>query len=114
MWMEHDLLAELEVTMVPLVGRKPRRDVYMPWHEEADRSRTSTRTFWCAAKNQEVEVEFETKRVLGFPRVRDVKRCSAFDEPEQVACGRQCLDSRYRRQWPNALPVVNQRRPPGT
>ena len=114
MWMEHDLLAELELTMVPLAGREPRRDLYMPCHEKAERSRTSSRTFWCAAKNQEVEVEFETKHVLGFPRVAAVKRCSAFDEPEQVACGRQCLDSRYRRQWPSALPVLDVRRPPGS
>ncbi len=114
MWMEHDLLAELELTMVPLAGREPRRDLYMPCHEKAERSRTSRRTFWCAAKNQEVEVEFETKRVLGFPRVAAVKRCSAFDEPGQVACGRQCLDSRYRRQWPSDLPVLKVRRPPGS
>jgi hypothetical protein len=113
MWMEHDLLAELELTMVPLAERRSRRDVYTPWREEAERSGTSTRTFWCAAKNQEVEVEFETKRFLGFPRVATVKRCSAFDEPEQVACERQCLDSRYRRQWPNALPVRDVQRPPG-
>lgn len=112
MYVDRDLLAELELTMVPLAGRQSREDVYAPWREDVERSKTSRRTFWCAAKNQEVEVEFETKRFLGFPRLASVKRCSAFDEPEQIACGHQCLDPKYRRQWPNALPVLGHRRPP--
>ena len=116
MYMERDLLAGLELTMVPLQTGRPRRDVYGPWSEraEANGNRTSSRTFWCAAKNQEVEVEFETKRFLGFSRVAAVKRCSAFGEPEQVACPRQCLDSKFRRQWPFALPVPDHRRPLGS
>lgn len=115
MWMERDPLAGLELTMVPMRTSQPRRDVYGPWSERAQETgiRTTSRTFWCAAKDQEVEVEFETKRFLGFSRVAAVKRCSAFGEPEQVACPRQCLDSKFRRQWPFALPVAGSRSQPG-
>ena len=58
-------------------------------------------------------MEFETKRFLGVPRLAGVRRCSVFDEPGSVACGRHCLDSEYRRQWPFALPVFARRRPLG-
>jgi len=107
-----DLMAEIELTMVPLQESRPAADMYVPADDlaEAARRGSSCRTFWCAAKDQEVEVEFETKRLLGFPRVAAVKRCSAFDEPEEVACPRQCLDSKFRRQWPYALPVAGSRR----
>jgi len=112
----HDFLAELELTMVPSVRTGPRAGLYVPAAEasEAPAGRGSCRrSFWCASRDEGVEVEFETKRVLGLPRIAGVRRCSAFDEPEQVACGRQCLDSRYRRQWPFALPTTDRRRPPG-
>ena len=112
----HDLMAEVEVTMVPSLRSRPAPAMYTPVSEltgAATRCRSSSRTFWCAAKDQEVEVEFETKRFLGFPRLAGVKRCSAFCEPESVACGRHCLDSKFRRQWPFALPVADGRRPLG-
>jgi hypothetical protein len=115
MSLHHDLLAELELTMVPSLRLRPAPAMYVPAGEGAEvatRCRSSRRTFWCALKEQEVEVEFATKRFLGFPRLVGVKRCSAFDEPEEVACGRHCLDSKFRRQWPFALPTADHRRPP--
>jgi hypothetical protein len=62
--------------------------------------------FWCALMEQEVEVEFEMQRLLGFSTPVGVRRCSAFDPPEAVACRRRCLDHQFRRQWPPALPVA--------
>ena len=60
-----------------------------------------------------MEVEFAAKSFLGVPRLISVKRCSAFEEPEKVACGRHCLDSKFRRQWPPALPIADPRRKRG-
>lgn len=110
-----DLIAEIELTMVPSHGTKPTPAMYVPASDlaEAARSGSTCRTFWCALKNQEVEVEFEAKRFLGFPRVAAVKRCSAFCEPDAVACNRNCLDSKFRHQWPFALPVADKRGPVG-
>jgi len=111
-----DLLAELELTMVPSLRMRPDPGLYVPateLPEAASRSGSRCRRFWCALKDQEVEVEFETKAFLGFPRTVGVKRCSVFEEPEKVACGRHCLDSKFRRQWPPALPVAHRRRAPG-
>ena len=68
------------------------------------------RHFWCAFKKREVEVEFATKSFLGLPRTVGVMRCAAFDQSRDVACSRRCLDSRFRRQWPAALPVMDRRR----
>ena len=116
MSLNRDLLAEVELTMVPSLRARAAPAMYAPPSDLTDaatRRGSSSRTFWCAAKDQEVEVEFETKRFLGFPRLADVKRCSAFGEPESVACSRHCLDSKYRRQWPFALPVAGHRRPFG-
>jgi hypothetical protein len=112
----HDLLAEIELTMVPSLRTRPAPGMYLPsseLEEAATRCGSSSRTFWCALKNQEVEVEFGTKQFLGLPRPAAVNRCSAFDEPESVACARRCLDSRFRRQWPFALPIADHRRPLG-
>jgi hypothetical protein len=111
-----DLLAEVELTMVPSLRVCGAPAMYAPVSgltDVAARCGSSSRTFWCSAKDQEVEVEFERKRFLGFPRLAGIKRCSAFGEPEKVACGRRCLDSKYRRQWPFALPVADRRRPLG-
>jgi hypothetical protein len=109
----HDLLAEMELTMVPSLRIHPEAGMYLPESEHAEapsRSGSSRRTFWCSLKKQQVEVEFETKRFVGLPRLAGVKRCSAFDEPEQVECGRHCLDSDFRRRWPFALPTAGHRR----
>jgi hypothetical protein len=115
MSVDRDLLAELELTMVPSLRIRPEPGMCVPAGgraEAASRCGSSSRTFWCALKNQEVEVEFETTRFLGFPRLVGITRCSAFGEPEEVACGRRCLDSKYRRQWPFALPTADHRRAP--
>ena len=109
-----DLLAEIELTMVPSLQKRPDLDLYVPSIEPSDdfRSRSRRRRFWCALKEQDVEVEFETKACFGFSRTVGVKRCSAFEEPDKVECGRHCLDSRFRHQWPYALPVADHRRAP--
>jgi hypothetical protein len=115
MSLHRDLWAELELTMVPSLRIRPAPGMYAPASELAEtavRSGTCRRTFWCSLKEEEVEVEFETKPFLGFPRLAGVKRCSVFCEPEQVACGRDCLDSKFRRQWPFALPTAGHRRAP--
>ena len=106
-----DLLAELELTMVPSPRFRPEPGMYEP--AGTARGRSCRRSFWCALKNQEVEVEFETRSVLGFPCVVGLRGCSVFDDPEHVVCGRHCLDSKYRRQWPFALPILDRRRAPG-
>lgn len=109
-----DLLAELELTMVPSQQKPPEPGLYVAAGDGPDESRRGSRRrhFWCALREQEVEVEFETKAMLGFPRVVGVKRCSAFEEPDKVECGRHCLEARFRRQWPYALPVADRRRAP--
>ncbi len=111
-----DLLAELELTMVPSYRIRPEPGMYVPAGEGPEavaRGGSSRRSFWCSLKKQEVEVEFERRRFLGFPRLAGVRRCSVFDEPENVACGRHCVDSKFRRQWPFALPVAGRRHPLG-
>ena len=116
MSLHNDVLAELELTMVPSLRPQPAAGMWVQAGEGAEAGAgcgSSRRTFWCALKDQGVEVEFGTKRLLGFPRLAGVKRCSAFDEPENVACGRRCLDSKFRRQWPFALPTFDHRRAPG-
>ena len=100
MSLHHDLLAELELTMVPSLPIRPAPGMYVPACEPAEaanRSGSCRRSFSCSLKKQEMEVEFETKPFLGFPRLVAVNRCSIFDEPEKVACGRHCLDSKFRR-----------------
>ena len=116
MSLHRDLLAELELTMVPSLSIRPAAGLCAPASElteAAARSGSCRRNFWCSLKKQEVEVEFETKPFLGFPRLVGVMRCSVFDEPENVACGRHCLDSKFRRQWPFALPIADHRRSSG-
>ncbi len=111
MSLHRDLLAEIELTMVPSLIR-PDPGLYVPAsavREAASRTGSRCRSLWCSLKNQEVEVEFETRTFLGFPRSVGVKHCSVFDEPEKVACGRHCLDSKFRRQWPPALPIADRR-----
>jgi len=115
MSMHRDLLAELELTMVPSPRARPAPGMCVPASElpkAASRTGSWRRRVWCSLKKQEVEVEFETKAFLGFPRLVGVNRCSAFDEPGHPACGRHCLDSEFRRRWPPALPVADRRRLP--
>jgi hypothetical protein len=112
MSMHRDLLAELELTMVPSLKIVPEPGCYVPASEPqkaASRTGSWRRRVWCSLRRQEVEVEFETRAFLGFPRLVGVNRCTAFDEPKDVACGRHCLDSEFRRRWPPALPVADRR-----
>jgi hypothetical protein len=114
MEMNHrDMLAELELTMVPSPHKRPEPGFCAPASELSDDARSGSRRrrFWCFLREQDVEVEFETKKILGFSRTAGVKRCSAFEQPDKVECGRHCLESRFRRQWPYALPVADHRRP---
>jgi hypothetical protein len=109
----HDLFAELEVTMVPLPRLQPEAGAQMPpagFLEAPSGDGGRRRHFWCPLKKLEVEVEFTTRSFLGLPRTVGVRQCTAFDQPRDVACGRHCLDSRFRRQWPAALPVMDRRR----
>ena len=112
MSLHEDLLAELELTMVPSLRIRPEPRMSVPAAELSEGG-SCRRTFWCSLKKQVAEVEFETKSVLGFPRIVGVRRCSVFDEPENVTCGRHCLDSDFRRRWPFALPTADRRSPLG-
>jgi hypothetical protein len=108
-----DLSAELEVTMVPSARFRPEAGAQMPPGGFADAPAGDgwrRRHFWCPLKKIEVEVEFATRSFLGLPRTVGVRQCTAFDRPRDVACGRHCLDSRFRRQWPAALPIMDGRR----
>jgi hypothetical protein len=109
-----DLLAEVELTMVPSLRFRPEPAMYVPADQEPEtalRGGRCSRSFWCSLKERVVDVEFATKSIVGFPRLVGIRRCSAFDEPADVACGRHCLDSEFRRRWPFALPTAG-RRPP--
>jgi hypothetical protein len=105
-----DLLAEIELTMVPSLLKPPEAGFYTPSGEPSEGCRR--RRFWCSLKEQDVEVEFQMKGIPGFRWAAGVKCCSAFEEPEKVACGRRCLESRFRRQWPYALPIADHRPAP--
>ena len=67
------------------------------------------RHFWCAWVRQQDEVEFEERGLPGLRRSVAVVRCSCFDPPTEVGCGRRCLDSAFRRQWPSPLPMGGMR-----
>ena len=111
-----DLFAELEVTMVPLPRFQPEAGAQMPpagFLDAPSGDGWRRRHFWCPLKKLEVEVEFTTRSFLGLHRTVGVRQCTAFDQPRDVACGRHCVDSRFRRQWPAALPVMDRRRAPG-
>ncbi|HUM17178.1 MAG TPA: hypothetical protein VL086_15895 [Candidatus Nitrosotalea sp.] len=111
---KRDLLAELELTMVPSMARPPEPGSEGPpgGYPESAESGTYRRHFWCRTKQHEVEVEFVTVPRLLWPgRITGVKRCTAFDEPTDIACGRHCLDVYFRYQWPDSLRVAD-RRPP--
>ena len=108
--MHRDLLAELELTMVPSLKIRPEPGLYVPGSElpkAASRTGSWRRRVWCSLQRQEVEVEFARKRSTGRGDTYGVS--FSFDEPEDVACGRHCLDSEFRRRWPPALPVADRR-----
>jgi len=98
-----DLMAELELTMVPSLIRPP-DDPLTEYPDDADAA--CRRHFWCSIKEREVEVEFQTvpRRLLGT-RIAGVKVCSAFEDPAAVTCDRACVDGRFRSQWPDSMRV---------
>jgi hypothetical protein len=98
-----DLMAELELTMVPSLIR-PSEGPLTEYPHDTDGA--CRRHFWCSIKEREVEVEFLTvpRRLLG-PRIVGVKSCTAFEAPAAVACDRACVDGRFRSQWPDSLRV---------
>jgi hypothetical protein len=101
-----DLMAELEVTMVPSLIRPPEGPL-TGYPDDAGPG-ACRRHFWCAVKEREVEVEFQTvpRRLLGT-RIASVKGCSAFEDPAAVTCDRACVDGRFRSQWPDSMRVGN-------
>jgi hypothetical protein len=107
-----DVLAEIELTMVPSLQKPPEPGFYAYPDDLSAGSQGGSRRrrFWCSLREQDVEVEFETKGILGLRRAVGVKCCSVFEEPAKVECGRHCLEARFRRQWPYALPVAGSRR----
>jgi hypothetical protein len=108
-------MAELELTMVPTLARLSESgpEGLPGGHSDFAGSGTCRRHFWCRFKQQEVEVDFETVPRLLLPaRITGVKRCTAFDEPTDITCGRHCLDPYFRYQWPDSLYVADRRRPP--
>jgi hypothetical protein len=109
MSLNRDLLAELELTMVPSTRPRPDDRPRIFSDQDGDRSEgrgTRRRRFWCAVKKQDVEVEFETRKRFGIPRIVDVQRCTVFDRPTEVACGRHCLDASFRNRRPFSPPLV--------
>jgi hypothetical protein len=99
-----DLMAELELTMVPSLIRPPEGSLGGHPYDAGDGA--SRRHFWCSIKEREVEVVFQTvpRRLLGA-RITGVKSCTAFEDPTAVACDRACVDGRFRSQWPDSLRV---------
>jgi hypothetical protein len=64
------------------------------------RRRVVRHSFWCATAGRDVEARL---------RCGGVESCSAFDDPNAIACGRRCRDRTFRMQWPPALPVLPRR-----
>ena len=62
------------------------------------------RRFWCDQAQEEVEVEFEERGLVGFRRAVSVRSCSVFDPPSDVSCRRVCLDRNVRVRLPMTLP----------
>jgi len=102
-----ELLVELELTMAR--SNRPHPDdgsrKLIAAHE-GDGGGTRRRRFWCALEKHGVEVEFETRSPLGLSRIVDVHRCTAFERPADVTCGRHCLDASFRKPHPFEPPLV--------
>ena len=69
------------------------------------------RCFRCPLMRREVEVEFLERWFLGVRRAAAPTRCSAFEVPTAIECGRRCLDRSFRNQW--AFPLSVASRPSG-
>lgn len=94
----HDLLAEIECTMVPSAILHRADDVPAVWWEPARPG--PRRRFWCAQMQREVEVEFVGRRAIPGSAMAGVRRCSAFEPAEAITCRRACVDSLFRSRWP--------------
>jgi nucleotide-binding universal stress UspA family protein len=66
---------------------------------EARRVPVARRAFWCREQDREVVVEFEMGGLPGFRSPVEVRSCSAFDPPTDIACERRCLDPAFRDRW---------------
>jgi hypothetical protein len=67
------------------------------------------KAFWCAWSGRDVEAEFLTDGVPGFRSLVAVRRCTAFQPPEDVVCARRCLDPDFRRLWDaSSTPVAQE------
>lgn len=49
------------------------------------------KAFWCPFKKIDVVTELLRTSAFGESRYVDVKSCSAFADPSQVACRKRCL-----------------------
>ena len=61
------------------------------------------RGFRCPLVRREVEVEFLERWVLGARCSATPTRCSAFEVPTAIECGRRCVDRSFRNQWESPL-----------
>ena len=61
------------------------------------------RGFRCPLMRREVEVEFLECWFLGVRRGAVPARCSAFEVPPAIECGRACTDRAFRTQWTSAV-----------
>jgi hypothetical protein len=65
------------------------------------------RCFRCPLMRREVEVEFLERWFLGVRRAAVPTRCSAFETPTAIECGRACNDRAFRAQWTSAVKVAS-------
>lgn len=65
------------------------------------------RCFRCPLMRREVEVEFLERWFLGVRHGAVPVRCSAFEVPTAVECGRRCVDRSFRAQWVSAANVAS-------
>ena len=65
------------------------------------------RCFHCPLMRREVEVEFLERWFLGVRCGAVPVRCSGFEVPTAVECGRRCVDRAFRTQWVSAVNVAS-------
>jgi hypothetical protein len=65
------------------------------------------RCFRCPLVRREVEVDFLERWFLGVRRSAVPTRCSAFEVPTAIECGRRCGDRSFRTQWTSAVKVAS-------
>ena len=105
-----DLLAEIELTMVPSLQSVQTWTCTCPRARRGLPEPSASAELLVRAQGAGCRGRIRDESLFRVSRPVGVNRCSAFEEPDKVACGRACLDSRFRRQWPYALPVADNRR----